>query len=106
MSLTWRGPAVEKKVEAAAIAGINETTGACVVMAMGLVHRRSGTLRGSIRIEPARSSGGRVMGSWGSFDVNYALWQEVSMKHGGKPYLRPSADAEYPKLGGRIRGHM
>ena len=103
----WRGPLVAARVRAAQIAGVNKTMGECIVQAKATVHVQFGTLQGSIRLEPARPVGSGVAGQWGSFDVNYALWQEVLPPgRGGKAYLRPSADANYPHLAGHIRAAL
>lgn len=105
--LLWRGPIVSARVRHAQIAGINKTMGECVVSAKGLVHVDTATLQGSLRLENAQAYGGGARGQWGSFDVNYALWQEVLPPHrGGKAYLRPSADRCYPNLAGHIRAAL
>jgi hypothetical protein len=105
--VVWRGPQVAARARRAQIVGINKTTGECVTSAKGLVHVDTATLQGSIRLEPARADGNGARGQWGSFDVNYALWQEVLPRgRGGKPYLRPSADANYPHLAGHIRAAL
>lgn len=105
--VSWRGPLVAARVRHAQIAGIDKTMGECIVEAKSLVHVDTATLQGSIRLEGARASGGGARGQWGSFDVNYALWQEVLPPHrGGKAYLRPSADHNYPHLAGHIRAAM
>jgi len=105
--LSWRGPLVAARVRHAQIAGINKTMGECIVSAKGLVHVDTATLQGSIRLEGARAEGAGARGQWGSFDVNYALWQEVlPPSRGGKAYLRPSADQHYPSLAGHIRAAL
>lgn len=101
----WRGPQVQKHVERATVQGGNETMAACLVMAKALVRIEFAVLQGSIRIVNfATMASGKITGRWGSADVNYALWQEIgTSKMTAQPYLRPAADAEYPKLVGRIR---
>ena len=47
-----------------------------------------------------------MAGRWGSFDVNYALVQEILPEPRGRPYLRPAADQEYPKLKARLKARM
>lgn len=105
--IVWRGAAVAAHVRAAQIAGVNKTMGECITQAKGLVHVDTATLQGSIRLEGAQPDGNGVRGQWGSFDVNYALWQEVlPAGRGGKPYLRPSADTNYRNLAGHIRAAL
>lgn len=107
MSLHWRGPQVAARVRAAQITGVNKTMGECIIQAKATVHVDTATLQGSIRLEPARPEGNGVVGQWGSFDVRYALWQEVlPPSRGGKAYLRPSADANYPHLRAHIRAAL
>lgn len=102
--LIWRGAAVAAKVRAAEMVGIDVTMARCVEMAKTLVRVKTATLQGSIRFEPARPTGAGVVGLWGSFDVNYALWQEIgTSKMSAKPYLRPAGDFEYGLLAARIR---
>jgi hypothetical protein len=102
--LAWYGPLISKKVERAAVKSINRVMGECVEEAQTLVHVRYGFLQGSLRFEPAHSIAEGALGTWGSFDINYALWQEVlPPARGGKPYMRPSADHNYPHLAVYIR---
>lgn len=103
-TLNWRGHEIAARMDAAERVGINQTMARCVVMAKGLVRVDTSTLQGSLKIEDARKTSEGNMGQWGSFDVNYALWQEIgTSKMVGKPYLRPAADFEYGLLGSRIQ---
>ena len=133
MTLRWEGERVSKRLRKAMIAGVNETMGAAVVHARRNHpwQNRTGTLEGSIDIsEFAAESSNGVRGVWGSRDVVYALMQELGgtirptradalvFEIDGEtvvtqevtippsPYLRPAADAEYPSLAKRIRGHL
>lgn len=104
MSLRWKGGAVNQKMKAAIVQGMNTTISDCIRNAKQLVHRRTATLQGSIRMKPVVREGGAFVGRWGSFDVNYAIYQEMlPPEKGGKAYLRPSADRHYPELGRNIR---
>ena len=106
-TLVWKGDLVVMKAQRAAILGIDQTMAACVTMAKELVRFRTGALQGSLRMEPAKRSGGGIKGTWGSFDINYAIWQEIGTSvMTAKPYLRPSADFEYGRLESRIRANM
>ena len=111
MTLDWRGDQVRNKVREAERFGINETLSACVINAKGLVRVKSATLQGSIRAEMAADDGGGMRGEWGSYGVDYALPQEtgpvnVSYTWGYTPFLRPTADQEYPRLRERIQRAM
>ena len=64
---------------------------------------KTGTLQGSIAFTPAKRDKSSVNAAWGSFDVNYAFYQEVSR---GRRFLRDAAAQEYPKLGDRIANHF
>lgn len=130
-SLKWNGKAVTEKMEQAQIAGVNATMGAAAARAKRNHdwQNQTGVLEGGIDIaEYARPHGKGVKGTWGVRDVVYALIHEIGgtiepktakslavpLPEGGialvrsvtipaRPYLRPAADAEYPKLPARIR---
>lgn len=101
----WHGDAIRARLSRAAQQGIDTTTHAAVTPAKEKVRVKTRILQGSIQARPAVQEGGRWVGRWGSFDVNYALWQEIITfsQAGHQPYLRPAASEEYPKLAGRIR---
>lgn len=131
LNLDWKGDAVKAKVGAAAIAGVNKTMGQAVTHAKRNHDWRnqSGILEGGISIDVfAQREGNGVRGTWGVFDVVYALAQElgavikpvnakalaIPQPGGGvrfvkqvtipaRPYLRPAADVWYPQLGANIR---
>lgn len=102
--LNWKGDQVAAKVIAAAKAGIDETTSACVQDAK-TNHRwrnRTGTLEGGIQMRPAVARGTQIIGRWGVFGVNYGVYLELLF--GGKyRWLNPAADRNYPDLAARIR---
>jgi hypothetical protein len=104
MSLEWNGDEVKRRMKRAQVTGVNMTITECLEEAKKLVHYRTGTLQRSIKTEGAKETKDGVEAEWGSFDVNYAFWQEVlPPEKGGKAYLRPSADRHYPGLGDNIR---
>lgn len=104
MKLDWKGDDIKGKALRAAKIGIDQTMAACVTSAKGKVRVKTATLQGSIRFEPAIAFANGARGVWGSFDVDYALWQEIgTSKMSAQPYLRPSADAQYPQLETRIQ---
>ena len=130
-SLKWYGKAVTEKMEAAQIAGVNETMGECVVEAKRNHpwQNRSSFLEGAIDIAgyAARHANG-VKGVWGVRDMVQARILEeggtITPKKGKYlkipqpdgsyrqvtsvtvppyPYLRPAADRHYGDLAKRIR---
>jgi hypothetical protein len=107
-SLTWRGDAIKKRVQEAQRLAIDETTASCVEPAKNAVRIKTHILQGSIKFRPAQRDGSRTIGRWGSFDKNYALWQEIlTFAHAGhQPYLRPAAAEEYPKLAERVKAYF
>ncbi|AEQ50753.1 hypothetical protein [Pelagibacterium halotolerans] len=130
-SLKWYGPAVKTKMRAAQEEGVNKTMSACVINAKRnhTWQNQTGVLEGGIDIaDYAHQDGGGTKGTWGVRDVVYARIHEdggtikprnadklaIPQPDGGvvfvdevtipaRPYLRPAADTEYPKLAGRIK---
>jgi hypothetical protein len=107
VNLSWRGEAVKTKLREAQRLAIDETTAACVGPAKDRVRVKTRILQGSIQMRPATREGARTVGRWGSFDVGYALFQEVITFRvaGHQPYLRPAAAEEYPKLAKRVKAY-
>lgn len=101
----WHGDKILKRLEEAQRLGIDTTTAAAVTPAKKFVRVKTRILQGSIQTRQAVKEGKQWVGRWGSFDVNYALWQEIKTfsQAGHRPYLRPAAEIEYPKLAGRIK---
>ncbi len=126
MSVRWNGKKVLSNLRRAQIKAINQTMAAAEIHAIkghvpsgprdGAARSRkrwwnqTGDLEGSIDTRiPARPHGKGVSGLWGSADIDYALVQELGSEKKNipaRPYLRPAADAEYPKLARRIRRAM
>lgn len=103
MSLDWQGDALLRRVERASREAIDEVTGAATEVAKQLVHVDTHTLQRSLGAVPARTEGDQTVGAFGSLqDPGYAIDQEYDHEPRGKPYLRPAADQEFPKLGARI----
>lgn len=130
-SLKWNGKAVTARMRAAQIEGVNQTMAAAAAEAKRnhTWNNRTGVLEGGIDItQYAQPDGGGVKGTWGVRDVVYARIRElggtitpkaakalaVPLPEGGiallqsvtipaRPYLRPAADKQYPKLPERIR---
>jgi hypothetical protein len=102
-TLTWAGAALAMQIRRNCVDAIDETMAECVTTAKDRVRVASGTLQGSIRFEPATMTGLGAEGKWGSFDVGYAIYQELgTYKMTAQPYLRPAADMHYPALAKRI----
>ena len=130
-SLVWKGKALTEKMRAAQIAGVNRTMGACVNTSKSdhSWQNRTGVLEGGIDVvEYAAPDSAGVKGTWGVQDVRYALIHELggtivpvkakalaipqadgsvrfvkSVTIPARPYLRPSADINYPSLADNIR---
>lgn len=118
--LEWNGARVRANVIKAAKRGIDMTMERASMVArrsmipggrFAPVHPakltiRTATLEDSIKPHTAAHERGReVAGTWGSLDVEYAIFHELgTSKTAARPFLRPAAAIEYPKLAGRIRG--
>jgi len=130
-SLRWNGAALTRRMREAQIRGVNATMSQAVLHARRnhTWQNRQGRLEASINIaSPARADGNGVVGTWGSREVRYALIHELggvivpvraqalkfqlpdgsfrivkSVRIPPRPYLRPAADATYPRLAANIR---
>lgn len=130
-SLVWKGDALTAKMRTAQIAGVNRTMGACVTWSRSNHpwQNRTGILEGSINVvDYAAPDANGVKGVWGVQDAAQALilelggtivprekqalkfklpdgsWRIVkSVTIPPYPYLRPSADLNYPALAENIR---
>jgi HK97 gp10 family phage protein len=106
---TWNAGAVEDHIRDAVRRAIDETTAACVARAKSNHpwKNRTGTLEGSIQMRPAQAGPEGIRGEWGSYNVRYALFQEIgTSRMRARPYLRPAAQIEYPRLPDRIRRNL
>ena len=131
MNLDWKGDALKAKYRDASITGVNVTMAQCTNHAKRNHpwKNQTGVLEGGISIQTfAQREGEGVRGTWGVFDVAYALAQElgaiirpvkakalaIPQPGGGvrfvkqvtipaRPYLRPAADAFYPRLAANIK---
>lgn len=130
-SLRWNGAALTRRMREAQIRGVNATMSDAAQHARRnhTWQNRQGRLEASINIvTPAREDGSGVAGTWGSTDVRYARIHELggvivpvraqalkfrlpdgsfrivkSVRIPPRPYLRPAADATYPRLAANIR---
>jgi hypothetical protein len=100
--VSYNGPRLTQRAQAASIAGLNETMEACVAEAK-MNHRgwrnRTGRAERSIKVLRRASpfGSGCAGGSWGSFDCPYFIYLE--RRYGT---LRGAADVVYPTLGRRV----
>ncbi len=130
-SLVWNGDKVTAKMREAQKRGINFVMAECVkdAKANHSWHNQSGVLEGGIGIATfASEDQAGVVGTWGVQDVAYALIHELggvitpkaakalaipqedgsvrfakSVTIPARPYLRPAADRQYPRLTDAIR---
>ena len=88
-----------------AVMGINKVMADCVGHSKDIVPYDTGTLHNSIQIiNFAKSEGDSIIGTWGSRDVNYAIFVEFgTIFMSAQPYLRPSADLHYENLSTAIK---
>ena len=99
--VSYNGPRLTQRAQAASIAGLNETMDACVSEGK-MNHRgwrnRTGLAEGSIKVlRRASAFGSKAGGSWGSFGCPYFIYLE--RRYGT---LRGAADVVYPTLGRRV----
>lgn len=107
----WDPDPVKRLVERATVRAMNHVMAECVTSAKGRLeaghHIVTATLHGSIRLQSPVKEHGNIVGHWGSFDVNYAIFLEKGTVHmSADPYLQPSADEHYLKLPGYMREEM
>jgi len=92
MSLQWYGVEVKNHTLDAVRRGMDRTMADCVVVAKDLAPRKTAALQGSIQMRPTVEQGSALVGYWGSFGIDYAIYQEMGtgVYAGGEPYeIRP-----------------
>lgn len=101
----WYGEQVSKAVKDATIAAIDELTAEAAEEAKESHwwRNRSDHLEGEIKSEPAKLVDGKPQGRFGTTMKRgfYGLFLERQT-----PFLRPAADAVFPKLTERIRARL
>lgn len=108
-TVKWNGDQIRSATREACRQGINATLADCVLQSQqtGYVPVDTGALKNSLRFEPAQGSGPQLIGSFGSYDISYAIWQEIGTRFmAGQFYLRRSADLHFPELPTHIKGFM
>ena len=105
VKIDWKGKLTRKQVIRAVEQGMNMNLAKSVQVAKPLTPVRTGILQGSIRMEPAKEiKTNIVVGYFGSFDVNYALYVEKGTVYmSGRHMLQRAADEVFPKLRDDIR---
>jgi len=98
--IDWRGREVADRVMEAAREAIDETTAAAA--AAVVAPRDRGILADNIVTRPARRRRHVITGGFGSAKRAYwGLFQEYR-----RPFLRPAADSEFPKVVARLRSRL
>jgi hypothetical protein len=96
----WNADELVATIERRAHEAIDETTAEAAQAAKGMAPRRRGQLVSEIVSEPAQRQDGRIVGKFGSTKVRgfYGLFHERR-----RPFLRPAADATFPRLRERLK---
>lgn len=105
--LEWHGQAIIDQIRAASADAVNTTLAQAVSLTKqpGWTPHDTGALQNSITFEEARPDGKGVVGSFGSYDVYYAIYQEIGTRFiTGSFYLRRAADQAFPGLPGHMAG--
>ena len=98
------------RITKAARQAVDETMAEAIPLAKAKTPVVTGTAQGSIQFRPSvltrdpATGRERIIGQWGSFDVDYFLFLEAGAR--GRPglnMLRSAASIEYPKLPDRLR---
>ena len=90
---------MQRRADNAARLGIDDTTSRAVNVAKPITPVDTATLQGSIMMRPAQKVGRKSTGFWGSFNVEYAIYQELgTVFMPGKFFLQRAMISEYPKL--------
>ena len=105
IKLDWRGKLTRKQVVRSVEQGMNMNLAKAVQQAKSFTPVRTGILQGSIRMEPAKEvSPNLIVGYFGSWDVNYAIFVEKGTVYmAGHHMLQRAADICFPKLKDDIR---
>lgn len=73
----WRGDEVKKKLLDIARRAMDRIMADCVSAAKELAPVDTAALQRSIQMRPTRQEGKALVGYWGSFNVKYAIYQEM-----------------------------
>ena len=104
--VSWRGPELAQAAAEAAERAVAETLERAAETAAGNAPVRTGELRESIGSTPVRRSGSRTSGGLGA-GARYGRFVERGTRYmSAQPFLRPAADAEFPRLAERVGEHF
>jgi HK97 gp10 family phage protein len=109
VSVTWNGEELKKKKDKAVEWAMKVIMADCVrdAKVQPPMPVKTATLQGSIQMRNPEKIDGKWVGLWGSWNVLYAVFQEIGtifMK--GKFFLRRAADKNYPRFAGKIKEGM
>ncbi|HBY46024.1 MAG TPA: hypothetical protein DEU95_06285 [Chloroflexi bacterium] len=103
MSLTWYGNQLLAQIHEQTARAMDAVLSDATASAQRSAPIDTGALKNSITFKPAVKTGGALVGSFGSYDIGYAIYQEMgTYRMAARPYLRPAADAFFPTLLDRI----
>ena len=104
----WFGDEIAAELERATAEGLEAVGADFIRVAHPLTPIKEGFLRRSTRSNPTeRHADGQLSIEMGSFDINYAIWQERgTSKMEGRFFYQQSADQTWPKLPDRIEAAM
>lgn len=104
----WHGDAIAAEIARATVEGLETVAADFVRTAHPLTPIYQGFLRRSTKWNPVeRHAGGSMSIEMGSFDIEYAEYQERgSASLTGKFFYQQSADQTWPKLADRIKSSM
>lgn len=108
-TMNWEGDLVAQKTRNACRWGIDSVMADCVVSAKSNHpwKNRTGILEGSIQMRQAVDQGSALIGTWGSWKVEYARWlEEGTRRMKPYPFLIPASERHYQSLGLRIRSKL
>ena len=104
----WHGDEIAAEIERATVEGMEAVAADFVRTAHPLTPIYQGFLRRSTKWDKVeRHADGSMSLEMGSFDIEYAEWQERGTAlMPGKFFYQKSADQTWPKLGARIKSAM
>lgn len=105
--MTWDDHGLINRWRGAAKDSMNEALSDATLLAMVKAPRDTGFMANTITIEGTHEEGGKLVGRFGNWVAEYALWQEIgTSKMSAQPYLRPAADEVFPTLQARLKGRL
>lgn len=103
MRLEWYGQQILDQIRAQAAQAIDSTLADAAARAASLAPVDTGALKSDITYKPATKQGGVIVGSFGAYTVDYAIYQEMgTYRMAARPFIRPAADATFPTLLSRL----